>query len=83
MGGALRHLLDVDAATCSTLKHPPRNSKKAYCTQIMTSNRDEASRLQQYILTQDQTRYIIKERYLKELLDEKFGQDIDFKISVR
>lgn len=41
------------------------------------------SPLQEYILTQDQTRYTVKERYLQELLDQKFGQGIDFKISTK
>ncbi|MCJ1457002.1 hypothetical protein MMC28_007368 [Mycoblastus sanguinarius] len=49
----------------------------------MASSQDEASPLQEYILTPDQTRYIVKERYLQELLDQKFGQGIDFKISTK
>lgn len=79
---ACRSLLHI------TFEAPSKNQQEeslpsAYThTHKMTSTQDQVSPLREYILTQDQTRYIVKERYLQELLDQKFGQGIDFKISV-
>ena len=49
----------------------------------MSAFQEHALPLGEFILTPDQSRYIVKERYLREFLVQKFGLGIDFKISVR
>ena len=49
----------------------------------MSALQEQAPPLGEFILTQDQSRYIVKERYLEEFLVQKFGLGIDFRISVR
>ena len=49
----------------------------------MSAAQEQALPLSEFILTTDQSRYIVKERYLREFLIQKFGLDIDFRISVR